>query len=209
MDKLDANLGRIELDATLTNIKVDANLIPIQVNADLSNIILDAYIGRGFKLLSDLVIGDEYGGGKIAYQGEEFDNGFIAHPMWEYDTSGILWGCRGTEIGSMGVEIGDGENNTMMISHELNGCDEKPNAASECVDSDTNGYSDWYLPSIDELIVLYENGELLGGFAYNQAYWSSTEFDSERAWRHIFALDWTNTSVKNDTAQRVRPIRNY
>ena len=39
----------------------------------------------------------------------------------------------------------------------------------------------WRLPTKDELNVLYENKEKIGGFAYN-AYWSSTEFENRDAW---------------------------
>jgi hypothetical protein len=36
------------------------------------------------------------------------------------------------------------------------------------------GYSDWYLPSKNELNQLYNNKVAIGGFA-NSNYWSSTE----------------------------------
>ena len=37
-----------------------------------------------------------------------------------------------------------------------------------------NGYSDWYLPSLDELSKLYLNRVAIGGFA-SSFYWSSSE----------------------------------
>jgi hypothetical protein len=37
-----------------------------------------------------------------------------------------------------------------------------------------DGYSDWYLPSIDELSKLYLNRVAIGGFTTN-LYWSSSE----------------------------------
>jgi hypothetical protein len=39
------------------------------------------------------------------------------------------------------------------------------------------GYSDWFLPAIDQLNVLYENKVAIGGFNYSSPYWSSTEND--------------------------------
>ena len=43
----------------------------------------------------------------------------------------------------------------------------------------------WRLPTKDELNMLYENKEEIGGFADN-SYWSSTEFDSFNAWGQYF-----------------------
>ena len=43
------------------------------------------------------------------------------------------------------------------------------------------GYSDWYLPSKDELNKLYINKEAIGGFVINW-YLSSTEGNSNNVW---------------------------
>ena len=43
----------------------------------------------------------------------------------------------------------------------------------------------WRLPTKDELNMLYENREEIGGFA-NNYYWSSTEYDNDRAWGQYF-----------------------
>jgi hypothetical protein len=61
-------------------------------------------------------------------------------------------------------------------------------AASAC-DTLTSGvYTDWYLPSKDELDMMYVNLHLqgLGGFASDK-YWSSTEFDNVSAWTQDFS----------------------
>ena len=44
----------------------------------------------------------------------------------------------------------------------------------------------WRLPTKDELNVLYENKDEIGGFA-NDYYWSSTETDSGDAWIQSFS----------------------
>jgi hypothetical protein len=46
-------------------------------------------------------------------------------------------------------------------------------------------YSDWHLPSKDELNVLYLNRKKIGGFSDNY-YWSSTEDDANNAWGQHF-----------------------
>jgi hypothetical protein len=45
----------------------------------------------------------------------------------------------------------------------------------------------WRLPTKDELNLLYENKEKIGGFA-NRYYWSSTESDNNFAWNQGFYI---------------------
>ena len=62
----------------------------------------------------------------------------------------------------------------------------------------------WHLPTKDELNVLYQNKDVVGGFAYNTWYWSSTDYDSLTAWSQYFLngdqsnayKDYSNTSVR-------------
>jgi hypothetical protein len=63
----------------------------------------------------------------------------------------------------------------------------------------------WRLPTKDELNMLYENKEEIGGFAFN-FYWSSTEFDNLTAWRQVFASGTQSTNYKL-YASYVRAVR--
>ena len=60
-------------------------------------------------------------------------------------------------------------------------------AKTACDELILNGYSDWHLPSKDELNALYVNLKKIGvgGFAFD-FYWSSTERDNVLAWSHQF-----------------------
>jgi hypothetical protein len=50
-----------------------------------------------------------------------------------------------------------------------------------CQNLNIGGYTDWYLPSLDELSKLKINQAKIGGFAAAY-YWSSTEYSYNGAW---------------------------
>lgn len=60
------------------------------------------------------------------------------------------------------------------------------NAKKACATLTLNGYSDWRLPSREELNSLYENRSKIGGFGYLNWYWSSAEYDDYFAWGQGF-----------------------
>jgi len=115
------------------------------------------------------------GGGLIFY-----DKGFVSDG-WRYleaapsdQSTGAPWGCVGTVIsGADGQALGTGEQNTIDIEA---GCTTPGTAADICANLSLGGYSNWFLPSIDELVLMYENLKVygVGGFA-DDSYWSSTE----------------------------------
>jgi IPT/TIG domain len=57
----------------------------------------------------------------------------------------------------------------------------------ECVPGTPQCYSDWYLPAIDQLDCLCINKDKIGQFKHDN-YWSSTEFNVEKAWYESFRL---------------------
>jgi hypothetical protein len=56
-----------------------------------------------------------------------------------------------------------------------------------CENLDLNGYTDWFLPSINDLSLMYQNlhRKGLGGFSYTY-YWSSTAYSTQYAWYFDF-----------------------
>ncbi len=126
-------------------------------------------------------IGTYYGGGIIFYVDGTGQHGLIAAP---YDqSSGAQWGCSGNTIGGTSTAIGTGQTNTTLI---VNGCSTLGIAARICNDLVLNVYNDWFLPSKEELNLLYLQKNVVGGFA-NNYYWSSSEYQSWYAWELNFS----------------------
>jgi len=64
----------------------------------------------------------------------------------------------------------------------------------------------WRLPTKEELNMLYENKEEIGGFA-NYYYWSSTENDFDNAWRQDFDNGDQNNDNNKSNTYYVRAVR--
>jgi hypothetical protein len=64
-------------------------------------------------------------------------------------------------------------------------------AAQICSDYSSNGYNDWYLPSIGELWLMYSElySKGIGGFS-SSAYWSATQATVIYAWYVDFHLGY-------------------
>ena len=67
-----------------------------------------------------------------------------------------------TITGADASGIGYGNQNTLDI---LSGCMQTEIAAEACYNSNNGGYSDWFLPSKDELNEMYLNRNQIGGFS--------------------------------------------
>ena len=162
----------------------------------------------GIELIS-YQVGDMTEGGVVFYVDETGQHGLVAafedlDQQWE-------WGCYGVELmGANGTAIGTGLQNTLDI---VVGCTSSGDiAASEALAYESGGFSDWYLPSKDELYEMYNTigqGSLNGniGNFQNSWYWSSSEIDYQDAWFVSFNNSGVTTNKYDPTW--IRAIRSF
>jgi hypothetical protein len=162
---------------------------------------------------STLSIGNYYQGGKIAYILVSGDPGYdaaVQHGLIAAisdQSAGIRWdNGSNTTTGATGTEIGTGLSNTNAIIASQ-GATARSYAAGLARAYNGAGYTDWYLPSKDELKKLHLNRAAIGGFVSN-SYWSSTEYNLGTAWRQVFTSGLQGFDVKY-VAYYVRAIRAF
>jgi hypothetical protein len=158
-----------------------------------------------------LSIGDSAHGGIVAYILESSDSGYdanvqhglIATPT---DQGQAEWGCYGIEInGADGTTVGTGKQNNIDIE---SGCTTSGTAADICANLMYGGYSNWFLPSKDELKKLYLNKDSIGGFT-NNLYWSSTDDGHFNAWAHNFNDNSQSKAFKFFNYYYIRAVRAF
>jgi hypothetical protein len=121
-----------------------------------------------------------------------------------------IWGSTAINITSVKFTraIGDGITNTATII----AADGTASAAIACNNLSLNGFDDWFLPSMGELQVLYNQRALWNDFDTSDNYKSSNQ-GTAGTFQYNAAIFWSNgTSSEADpkqVARRVRPIRMF
>jgi hypothetical protein len=184
--------------------------------------------GTGIKISND-TISSTYNNGYKHYLGEEFGGGIIFQ-LWK-DNNGTEHGLivakkdqsvaqewsnvNITLIGTNAQSTWDGEGNTAAIiaqSGHIN------SAAKLCDDYSASGFTDWYLPSIDELKTLYQNRfHVNRASAYvlglnqigNETYLSSTEYSTSIVWALNLGYGTPESNRTKSEKLFVRSIRNF
>ncbi len=141
-------------------------------------------------------IGEEFGGGVIFHlwkDAQGVEHGLIVDKT-DLSTSQVWSNIQNTIIGPSAQSSWDGLSNSNAIVGQAGHTN---SAAALCLNSSNGGQSDWYLPSVLELSMLWNNyytvvrslTQISGATQLQPAlYWSSTEWNYPyTAWTYNFA----------------------
>ena len=170
----------------------------------------------GVPSAGQISIGSAFQGGIVFYLLQNGDPGYIAgetHGLIaaNVDQSTSLYWFNGTYIitGATGTAIGTGLANTNTII-TAQGATATNYAAGIARAYTGGGYSDWYLPSKDELSKMYLNRALVTGTSGN-GYWSSSDYSLSDAWAQNFGENATGqpNNYGKSNVTHVRAIRAF
>lgn len=193
--------------ATGTKLEIGSNQV-LKVSFTPTDAATNDTASKIVKINVIIALGDSYKGGKVAYILVPSDPGYVAGETHGIiaapsdQSTGIRWwngsytftGATATALGT-----GNGNTNTIIASQGNTGS----YAAKLCSDLDLGGYTDWYLPSIDELYKLYLNKAIIGGFA-DYWYLSSSEFaDNNYA---VWGIRFDSANFLNGSADKAKPF---
>lgn len=162
-------------------------------------------------------IGQTFGGGLITYLDYTGRHGIIVSSVDLNGPSGLTWdltavGSNGSfnppTIGVYGTEIGKGKLNTDAIYAIFKTGNY---AASICVNYRGGNFTDWFLPSKDELNQIYRHKSALGIPNTANYWWSSTEYQyggGQTAYTQLFSTGASSIDAKF-AVRVVRAVRYF
>jgi uncharacterized protein len=152
---------------------------------------------------------------------------FYVNPNWVKDgwryleaapfdqSAGAKWGCfRQAIAGARGTAVGTGKQNTDDM---IAACKDPGSAADLCVNLSLNGVNGWFLPSRDELVLMFKNLKATGADDFgvpnkvtdNFTYWASSQQTADMSVHVDFADLGRVHGDDKDFPRRVRAIRAF
>jgi hypothetical protein len=169
---------------------------------------------NGSQILGERYIGESFGGGVVfnLWRGADgIQHGLIVG-LTDLSASKAWSNIVASLIGAGAQSTWDGLSNSNAIVAQALHTD---SAAKLCLDSTADGQTDWYLPSVDEMLKLRVNRfevaqglELASGTKLVSTYWTSTEFNSTNA----YLIDFSTLDINSNTkglGYKVRAIRKF
>jgi len=204
----------------INDVLVDESSVGKVSSYTFTNVIQDHNISATFKIedsgtydLRD--VGPA--GGYIFYDKGSYSDGWryleaapVSTEWTDKEWGSNEFGSYGNWIGGTETGIGTGQSNTTTIVTWLNSHYETGKAAQLCDALVYGGYSDWFLPSKDELHLMYTNLTVygVGGFTSWTYYWSSSEHNDDLAQIQFFSSGGQNLDWKFNN-NRVRAARAF
>ncbi|MCF6364814.1 MAG: DUF1566 domain-containing protein [Bacteroidales bacterium] len=170
-------------------------------------------------------VGDFAQGGIVFWVDETGKHGLVCAKSDQNGESSVRWyaGTYGnTQAKGDGPYAGKANTAIIIAAQVAIGDDGNTYAARICNELQiTEGgktYGDWYLPSIAELTLMYQNRATInatattnGGanFVNNMLYWSSTDINNNNAWGFNFYYGTPDNIGFKDNPYRVRAVRAF
>lgn len=153
-----------------------------------------------------IAIGDTLEGGIAFYVDNTGTHGLVA--ALSDQSKAVVWENAPYLIPhATNIILGSGLPNTVSIT-----TNQEPGnyAAYICDTLSLHGFNDWYLPSIAELSLMYNNLFMkgIGGFSPDGYYWSSSEYSLYQAWA-IWFFNGKQVFEFKDWTYAVRAIRTF
>jgi hypothetical protein len=163
-------------------------------------------------------VGESFGGGVVFHVfkdalGEE--HGLICS-LTDLSTS-AQWGLYGTDVPNCESTWNGAANTAAIMASGV----EAGSAAQLCDAYENGGFTDWYLPAIDELNLMYyakynlnrSLSQIAGAAPFDlnayPYYWSSSEYNFFNAWVFGFGFGATNYDYSKGFAFYVRAVRAF
>jgi len=120
------------------------------------------------------------------------------------------WGAYNQDVPGTGTAVGSGKRNAQIIVERLKQLKESVRAAQLCTSLNFDGFTDWFLPSRDELDLMYKNlrQKGLGGFS-NNWYWSSSQSSNKYTWGQDFSNGYQGSGNLKNYTHSVRAVRAF
>lgn len=134
--------------------------------------------GNEITFNSGYIFGTDHAGGYVFFN-DGSGSGLVSAKS-DQSTYQVWSNISDTMIGTTGTAVGAGQANTTAIISQSGHTE---SAAKICADYSDGTYNDWFLPSKDELMLMYQNLRLtgVGGFTHT-CYWSSSEYNAVWSW---------------------------
>ena len=169
-------------------------------------------------------VGDFAQGGIVFWLDETGQHGLVCAKEDQDGGSGVRWyaGTYGiTQAKGDGPYAGEANTAIIIAAQVAIGDDGNTYAARLCNELQINEggktYGDWYLPSYEELKIMYQNKDLINAialanngssFATYPSYWSSTE---QSSWAYFKTFNWDGYTSSNykSSIYLVRAVRAF
>lgn len=130
-------------------------------------------------IILDSLYGKQYKGGYIFYLNTIDGSGFVTG--FQDNSGSINWGSFADVTTANNTQINFGIQNTTAITNYYNLTN---TAADFCENLTLNGFSDWFLPSKDEMSLMMSRLKNIEGIFFGAVtgYWTSSNYDFNNVW---------------------------